>query len=184
PDLLAAAAERLPDLRLHTRQEPSAATLIDLVDAGALDIAFVIAPVDAPPGVEVTTIHSEYLCAALPHTHPLAAASALSLADLRDESFVLPGERAHELGHHIHSACRRAGFTPRDRARSDDAIGLLSYIAAGLCVSLIPPTPYPGVSYVPLNDPPPAAEITILAAHRPNPDPAVQQILTLVRIPH
>ncbi|MEU0875342.1 LysR family transcriptional regulator [Nocardia brasiliensis] len=184
PDLLAAAAERLPDLRLHTRQDPSAATLLDLVDAGVLDIAFLIDPVEAPPGVEVSTIHSEYLCAALPRTHPLAAAAALSLADLRDERFVLPDEQVHELGHHIQSACRRAGFTPRDYARSDNAIGLLSYIAAGLCVSLIPPTPYPGVTYVPLKDPPPAAEITILAAHRPNPDPAVQQILALVRTPH
>ncbi len=184
PRLLAAASERLPDLRMHTRQEPSAATLIDMVAADALDIAFVIAPVTAPAGVEVTAIHTEQLQAALPASHRLAGADSIALADLREEKFVLPSEHVHELGEHIQTACRQAGFAPRDFARSDNAIGLLSYIAAGLCVSLVPSNPYPGVAYVPLGNPPPAAEITLLAVHRSDPDPAVHQLLALVDTPH
>ncbi|MBF6330273.1 LysR substrate-binding domain-containing protein [Nocardia transvalensis] len=180
PDLLAATAEHLPDLHLHTRQEPSARDLIELVQADALDIAFVVAPAPDTSGLEVITVHTETLRAAIPATHRLAGATSITLADLRDDNFALPSENVHELGHQIQLACRQAGFTPRDYARSDNSIGLLSYIAAGLCVSLIPPTPYPGVTYLPLDNPPSAAEITVLAVHRANPDPAIRQLLTLI----
>lgn len=104
---------------------------------------FVLAPIPNSPGLAVTTIGIERLFAALPATHRLADADSVTLADLRDDNFVLPTEHVHELGQHIQSACHQAGFAPRDYARADNAIGLLSYVAAGLCVSLVLPCPTP-----------------------------------------
>lgn len=180
PDIMRVAADNLPGLHIRLDYEPSTTVMIDMVRADALDIAFVFAPIPDAPGIETTTLDSEYLAAALPEGHRLAGAAAIALHELSHENFVLPSARSLELGVQIQSACRQAGFTPRDYAHSDSATGLLSYVAAGLCVSLVRRMPFPGVVFVPLDNPPPAAETTVIAIHRPKPDLTVRRLLALI----
>ncbi|MET7290382.1 LysR family transcriptional regulator [Streptomyces sp. NPDC005573] len=183
PRLLGAAAEELPglDIRLH---QDSSAVVADMVRAGSLDLGFVRDASVVPAELVTSVFARERVMAALPTSHPLARAGALDLADLRDEPFVLPTRSAlPALLEQIHRVCGAAGFTPAARASADDLTGLLSYVASGLCVSLLTEAlldlPVPGITYVPLHGAPGHLESTVTAVHRPDPDRAVRRVLDL-----
>ncbi|WP_421673956.1 LysR family substrate-binding domain-containing protein [Streptomyces griseofuscus] len=152
PRLLGAAAMELPGLRVRLHQDSSAG-VADMVLTGSLDLGFV-RDLSAVPAELVTSVFArERVMAALPTGHPLAGAEALDLAELRDEQFVLPTQSAlPALRGQIHHVCEAAGFTPAVRASADDLTGLLSYVASGLCVSLLTEAlldlPVPGITYV------------------------------------
>lgn len=67
---------------------------------------------------------------------------------------------------------------------ADDLIGLLSQIASGLCVSLLPEPlrdlPIPGVSFVSLQGRSPLLEAMLVAVRRPDADAAVLRLLDLI----
>ncbi|AJC60901.1 MULTISPECIES: LysR substrate-binding domain-containing protein [Streptomyces] len=185
PWLLRATAEELPGLRVHLHQD-STATLAEMLRAGTLDLAFVRDPSPLSDDLAVRDFAVERIVAALPHEHRLAGADAIALTDLRDEDFVLPsGDALPSLAQQAQLACRDAGFTPRCRAGADDLTGLLGYVAAGLCVSLLPEDlrdfPIPGIAFVPLRGSSPHLETTIAAVHRPDADAAVLRLLDLIQ---
>lgn len=185
PRLLRATAEELPGLRVHLHQD-STATLAEMLRAGTLDLAFVRDPSPLSDDLAVRDFAVERIVAALPHEHRLAGADAIALTDLRDEDFVLPsGDTLPSLAHQVQLACRDAGFTPRCRAGADDLTGLLGYVAAGLCVSLLPEDlrdfPVPGIAFVPLRGSSPHLETTVAAVHRPDADAAVLRLLDLIQ---
>ncbi len=183
PGLLSAAARELPGLRIRLHQD-SSAVVAEMVRAGSLDLGFVRDPSVVPAELVTGVFARERVMAALPSGHPLAAADALDLADLRDEPFVLPTESAlPTLRSQIHLVCEAAGFTPDVRASADDLTGLLSYVASGLCVSLLTEAlldlPVPGITYVPLRGAAGRLESTVTYVHRPDPDRAVRRVLEL-----
>ncbi|MFC5724237.1 LysR substrate-binding domain-containing protein [Streptomyces gamaensis] len=183
PRLLKAAAEELPGLRIHLHQD-STAGLAEMIRAGTLDLAFLRDPSAVSDDLVVHTFTVERIGAALPRGHRLAGAEAVDLADLREDDFVLPGAKALPgLAEQAQLACQAAGFAPRCRARADDLTGLLSYVAAGLCVSLLPEDlrafPVPGIVFVPVRGASPYLETTVAAVHRPEADTAVLRLLDL-----
>jgi DNA-binding transcriptional LysR family regulator len=72
---------------------------------------------------------------ALPARHPLATEPAVSLTDLRAETWIAgcPQCRGHLL-----ALARRDGFAPRVDYATDDYVAVLGLVAAGLGVALIP----------------------------------------------
>ncbi|NVK77098.1 LysR substrate-binding domain-containing protein [Streptomyces morookaense] len=184
PRLLRAAADELPGLRVHLRQDATAA-LVEMVRSGALDLAFVRDPSPVPDGLAVHDFAVERIVAALSHEHRLAGAEAIALADLRDDDFALPSAATLPgLAAQGRLACQEAGFTPRCRAEADDLSGLLGYVAAGLCVGLLPEDlrdlAVPGIVFVPLRDTSPHLRTTVGAVHRPDADAAVHRLLNLL----
>lgn len=112
---------------------------------------------EAPDGVDFTLVAHEPLVAALPSAHPLASRERIDLAELRDESFVLFHRDEGITGYDaIVTACTRAGFSPQIRTYSLDDVAMLSSIACGLGVSLMPYVStlhaFDGVTYVPVTD--------------------------------
>ncbi|MFG2225102.1 LysR family transcriptional regulator [Streptomyces sp. NPDC048644] len=184
PDLLRAAAEELPGLRIHLHQD-SPAALAEMARSGTLDLAFLRDPSNLSADLVGRDFAVERIAAAVPHDHPLAEADEVALGDLRDDGFVLPDATAlPTLAHQVQLACREAGFTPRSRAVSDDLTGLFSYVASGLCVSLLPDRLrdflVPEVALVPLRGASPYLETSLVAVHRPDADPAVLRLLELI----
>ncbi|MFF4160240.1 LysR substrate-binding domain-containing protein [Streptomyces sp. NPDC001678] len=184
PRLLRAAADELPGLRVHLRQDSTAA-LVEMIGTGALDLAFLRDPSPIPDGLEVHALSVERAVAAVPDGHRLAKAASIALADLRDEDFVLLSATALPgLALQAQRACQEAGFTPRRRAEADDLSGLVGYVAAGLCVSLLPEDlrdfAVPGITFVPLRDSSPYLRTTVAAVHRPDADAAVRRLLGLI----
>ncbi|MFF9481823.1 LysR family transcriptional regulator [Streptomyces sp. NPDC014733] len=185
PRLLRRTHAELPGLRLHLGQHPSA-ELIDRLRAGAVDLALVRLPVTGTDRLTVRRIGVERLVAVLPEEHPLTAAPCLDLRELAEEPFALPKPGALPgLSEQIALACAQAGFTPRPGGRADDLPGLLSHVAAGLCVALAPEQirtlGIPGVVHRPLHGDSPYLETAVAAVHRADgPDAAVHQVLKLL----
>lgn len=187
PGLLRAAHSRLPGLRLQLHQN-SSADLTARVRSGRLDLAFVRGPVADPSGLDLRPVGSERLAVALPEGHPLADRASLGLADLADEGFVLPSlaTLAH-LAERVTAACRAAGFIPRDVARADSLPGLISQVAAGYGVCLVPEEVRNGALGLAVfrtladtgeND---HLSLSIIAATRSGSnDPAVRRVLALL----
>jgi DNA-binding transcriptional LysR family regulator len=96
--------------------------------------------------------------ACLPASHPLAKAKALSLESLRDEPFAIV-MRAVSPDYHdrILAACADAGFEPALGYELRHWLSVVSVIAQGLGVGLVPAAlqqaGLPGVAFVPLARP-------------------------------
>lgn len=184
PGLLRATAKELPGLRVRLHQG-APTTLTEMIRSGTLDLAFLRDPSSLTSDLVSRDFAVERIAAALPYDHPLAASAGIALADLREEDFVLPDATALPvLAHQVQLACREAGFTPRARAVSDDLTGLFSYVASGLCVSLLPERlrdfHAPEVAFVPLRETSPYLETALSAVHRPDADAAVLRLLELI----
>ncbi|WP_257584860.1 MULTISPECIES: LysR family transcriptional regulator [unclassified Streptomyces] len=184
PSMLRAAAERLPGLRIHLLHG-SSQEVPDRVRVGALDLGFLRDPARLAGDLVSQVIATERIGAAVPRDHRLAGSGAIALSQLREEDFVLPDPAALPvLADQLQLACRQAGFTPRGTVVADDLSGLFSYVAAGLCVSLLPEDlrhlTGPGVSIVPLREETGHLLTTVHAVHRPDADPAVLRLLEMI----
>ncbi|MFD7947161.1 LysR substrate-binding domain-containing protein [Streptomyces sp. NPDC059744] len=184
PRLLRAVAEELPGLRVHLHQDSSAA-IAEKVRSGTLDLGYLrdTSVLSSDLASEVFAV--ERLTAALPQDHPLAEADAIGLEALRDQDFVLPSVTVlPALAEQVQLACRQAGFTPRRRAVADDLSGLLSYVASGLCVSLLSEGlrdfGVPGIAFVPVQGSSPYLETTVFAVYRPDADATVLRLLEAI----
>jgi molybdate transport repressor ModE-like protein len=71
----------------------------------------------------------------LPAAHPLAAASRVRLADLRDQTWIAGCPRCRG---NLLAACAAAGFEPAVSFATDDYVAVLGLVAAGLGVALAP----------------------------------------------
>ncbi|KOU03716.1 LysR family transcriptional regulator [Streptomyces sp. NRRL F-2295] len=187
PGVLRTAAERLPGLRVHLRHG-SSQEVADQVRTGALDLGFLRDPARLSDDLAVTVVATERIAAAVPCGHRLADADGITLSALREEDFVLPDPIALPvLAEQLHTACHQAGFAPRGVRVADDLSGLFSYVAAGLCVSLLPDGLHrlavPGVRFVPLQEEAGYLDTRVYAVHRPGPNPAVARLLEMITGP-
>lgn len=92
-----------------------------------------------PRDLAVTRLPDERLICALPETHPLAGRRRVRLAELRDEDFVnFPRANAPVANDAVISACAASGFTPRIVHEVANDQALLSLVACGLAVALVP----------------------------------------------
>ena len=85
-----------------------------------------------------TLLWPDPVVAALPPGHPLAARKALALKDLRSEAFVMLRRDSSAHAEHMVQCCVQAGFAPRVAQTTVELAAVLSLVAAGLGVALVP----------------------------------------------
>jgi DNA-binding transcriptional LysR family regulator len=158
PELLKAYRKRHPQVQLALH-ERSALEQIKGVKDREIDLAIVRGPLPAelPEGLDHFFLSSQRLVAVLPNEHALAAADSLSLAALAHDDFLaFLDPEGVGLGHALVELCRGAGFEPHITQRVSQVATLISLVAAGLGVSLMPESVshlrLPGVRYVRLVD--------------------------------
>lgn len=151
--------ETVPGVSLAL-EEGGSLELTEALATGRLDAAFLRVAVGRGPGMAIEALTEEPMLAAVPVQHRLAGAEgSIRLTDLSEETFVLyrrpsgPG-----LYDAIIAACSAAGFSPRIGQEAARLPSVLSLVAAGLGVSIIPASmrrlETEGIVYLALSDTP------------------------------
>ncbi|QWF20965.1 LysR family transcriptional regulator [Nocardioides sp. LMS-CY] len=183
PTLSRVLRAELPGVRLDLRGELlTPGQVAGLLD-GSLDVGLLRPPV-GDADVEVRHLRDEPLVAVLPESHPLAAAEAVAISDLRDEPFVgYPSQHRSVVHDAVAAACRGAGFAPRPTEVAETST-LVSFVAAGLGVALVPASVrhlrITGATYRPLAGRAPTVALA-LATRRGDPSPVVARVVDAVR---
>ncbi len=165
--------------------EHSTLELVQRVHNGSVDLAFVRAPTADMPGVRVETILSEPMLAVVPATHELATRHAIDLRELAEEMFIFyPRKVGVGLYNAVVQACESAGFTPAEGIEVPQLTSVVTFVAAGMGVSVIPATmsqlQAEGVCYLPLTGQPPIANLAI-AYREKAPSSALRYAIELTR---
>ncbi len=160
PRIVPAFRARRPGVRLALREATSDVQPAALA-SGELDVGFLI-PGSRDPALAYAPLHREPLVAALPARRRWPV--RVSLRSLAGEAFILfPREVAPELHDAIVALCRKAGFAPRIGQEAIQMQTIVSLVAGGMGVSLVPASlehmRRDGVVYRPLAERGPRVEI-------------------------
>jgi DNA-binding transcriptional LysR family regulator len=133
PHLAKALRAELPRVRLDLRGEMLTPAQVEGLVEGALDVAVDHADlVVEPVGVEP-------LVAALPADHPLAVHERLPVAMLAGEPFIVYPASARSVVHDaVDATCADHGFAPIVAMETAETSTLVSFVAAGVGVALVP----------------------------------------------
>lgn len=138
PPLTRALRSRYPDISLALVDRVVTSEAVQQLRHGTLDLAFVGLPLDTSAAA-TRLISREELGLALPSDHPLASAAAAALSDVAGEDFIsLRVHSGSALRETMFNACLNAGFRPRVVQEVIDPYIVLSLVAAGVGVSLVP----------------------------------------------
>ncbi len=140
PRLIELTSKRMPGLQLNVQGEMLTPQMEDDLVEGRLDVAILRPPVSSD-SIQYQLLEKDHLAVALPASHPLANAEALELAQLGDEDFI-GYPNASAVAMITVEACRRAGFIPRVTQIARETSTLLTFVAAGLGIGLVPTTNY------------------------------------------
>ncbi|GAA0483618.1 LysR family transcriptional regulator [Streptomyces olivaceiscleroticus] len=142
PALVVPAVERLrrthPGLVVRVR-EAEAAEAYELLSEGSVDLALSLAahaPTPRDPKYARLSLLADPLDVALPAGHPLAAEPGLRLADLAGEPWIFG--RSGPWSEITTTVCENAGFVPEQAHAAADWAAILSMVAAGMGVALVP----------------------------------------------
>jgi DNA-binding transcriptional LysR family regulator len=130
-------------------------------------------------------VFSDRIVAVLPDRHALAGLRKIHLEKLADEDWVvLRRESAPELVDDFTLPCAKAGFSPRIINESSSLHTLLTVVAAGIGVSLVPSCVrsfgQPGVTFIPIQPSPPPISI-VAARPKVEPSPVLSAFLEMLR---
>lgn len=166
PQLVRALGSVLPDVDVRVRGEMLAPAQLEALATGDIDLALLRPPV-VHPDLSTSVVRNDPLLVALPAEHRLTTRKYLRVDDLRDEEFVAhAGGGRSVMGTLLVRLCAEAGFTPRVRHEVEETSTLVTLVAAGLGVAVVPaPTSaldVAGVAYLPLR--PRALGVDLVAA--------------------
>jgi DNA-binding transcriptional LysR family regulator len=174
---------RWPDVRLALT-EMNTLALMQKLEGGELDAAFMRPSLDDPAGVRLRRLPDEPMVIALPASHPLARRSKLPLAALADEPFILfPRLVGLSLYDDVVLACRKAGFELTVAQEAPQISSVVNLVAAELGVSIVPASisqiRLEGVAYRPIEGPPAVARLALamLKTHR---SPVTENLMSLL----
>jgi DNA-binding transcriptional LysR family regulator len=110
---------------------------IEALESGTIDAGILRPPVES--GLPLETILEEPLVLALPLDHRRAGQKAVELKSLSEEAFVLfPRHHGPGIFDVVMKACLEAGFTPHVSCAPNEMQTILTYVAGGLGISLVP----------------------------------------------
>ncbi|MCE8441227.1 LysR family transcriptional regulator [Rhodovulum sulfidophilum] len=138
PDTIRAFRRARPNVRLELREATTAAQIAGL-RGGTLDAGIVIPPIAEAAGIELHDFDQDRLCIALSLGHHLAGKDDFCVADIADEDFVLwPMIEGRGFHLQVIRLCTDAGFVPRVTQEAHGMHAVLSLVAVGAGVSVVP----------------------------------------------
>lgn len=137
PAIISAIANQLPEVKLELL-EPTDVSIEQLLLNYQLDLALRRDPAENP-ALQSTILYSEHFSLIVPETHSLNEQNFHSLAQVKDQRFILSG--LHHKTHYVSSLrqlFRDYNFEPNVHIESDFGGMVLSLVAKGLGVSIMP----------------------------------------------
>jgi DNA-binding transcriptional LysR family regulator len=182
PELLREFRKRYSNVDLAIREMPSPLQL-EALRSGEIDVGFVRPPINTD-GVVARTVLEETLGVLLPEGHHLTRRTAIPIAMLADEPLVVHPARPSGWADFMVSICRNAGFEPRIGQEASETATAVSFVAAGLGLTIVPVSlkgfVRPGVAYRPVSDPAPRAQLLLVYRSGVVP-PTVTKLLTVAQ---
>jgi DNA-binding transcriptional LysR family regulator len=156
PRCLPAFRAQYPDLQLDLRED-STVGLVAMLRANDIDAGLVRGPLAEDAALDSWVVERDDLILAVPAGHPLAAGGPVRLERARAENFVLYSPLKVPGLHGVAQAlCRKAGFSPRISQEAIQVQTLVSLVASGMGLALVPGVTRaystPHVAFVPLAD--------------------------------
>lgn len=155
PKILDAFQAASPDIELSL-QELNSTEQIEALHRDEIDLGFIHGRA-TPKQLEGFRYHAEPFVACLPKFHPCAGARTLRLARLKDDRFVLFSRNVSpDYYQSIIATCLSAGFSPQVRHEVRHWLSVVSFVANGLGVALVPRTlktsTMAGAVFLPIQD--------------------------------
>jgi DNA-binding transcriptional LysR family regulator len=136
PAMIAAYMERHADVSIVLHEMTPAAQQEDL-RSGRIDLSISRTPVDDSL-LTSTLLWDDPLSAVLPPGHALGKRRRLSLHDLRGERFVMLRLDSSAFAQHTYDCCVQAGFAPNTVQWVLEVPAVVSLVAVGIGVGLVP----------------------------------------------
>jgi DNA-binding transcriptional LysR family regulator len=143
PNILQTFRSRFPDVELVLYEQASYQQIQELyklkIDVGFVNLHHLRNIDENDDTLSFMSILQEPFVIVLPESHPLAGQTQVSLAELADELFILPSPQLPSgLYCQIVSLCQRVGFSPKVRQQATWMSTVLSLVAGGVGISLLP----------------------------------------------
>ncbi|ADU72562.1 LysR family transcriptional regulator [Pantoea sp. At-9b] len=127
-----------PNTDIHIIEDKTI-NLLPKLKSGWLDMIFFRAPQIIDASISVRFITRESCVLAVPANHPLADRSAVSLDDFKHEAMIIPERRTRPHSHDLTmSIYKLAGLTPMIAQFAEEKQTILSLVAAGLGLAVVP----------------------------------------------
>lgn len=119
--------------------EDKTINLIPKLKSGWLDIIFIREPQSIDASLAVRFITRESCVLAVPIQHALADRERVAVADFQHEAMIIPDRRTRPHSHDLTmSLFKLAGFTPHIAQFAEEKQTILSLVAAGLGLAVVP----------------------------------------------
>lgn len=129
---------RYPDIEVSLLEERTV-VLLDMLRANAIDAALVRGPVATEPHLESWVVERDDFVLAVNRAHPLADAGSVSLGAFSADPFVMySAQEVPGLHGVVLALCARAGFAPVVHQEAVQVQTVVSLVASGLGVALVP----------------------------------------------
>ncbi len=137
PEILADFSAKLPRIDIKLK-EMGSVDQIEAIHRDEIDIGFIHSH-ESSSGLEAFRYHAEPFVACLPTAHPLARARRIKLSELSQDDFVLFQRRGSPAYYEsIIGTCLAAGFVPKVRHEVAIWLSVVSLVASGTGVALVP----------------------------------------------
>ena len=166
PSIFRLMRSRYPGVSLLL-QDLTSEEQVEAVKANRIDIGLVRPPVLAAESLAMRIIWRETLMVALPVGNPLAREAEIAMESLAEESFIqIPRHVAPGFYDQCIRICAQAGFAPKIVQEARTTPTIVSLIAGGMGVSILPSSlkslQRSGVVYRPLKTPAPTTDMAVI----------------------
>lgn len=120
--------------------EMSSLEQLDALQGRTLDIGIVRKPEALiPTDVQIEAWYEAPLVVAMATDHPLAKQASVSIADLRDDAFIMyPRDAGIGLYWRVIDLCSKAGFRPQAIRQVRESSSIIGLVAAGAGIAIVP----------------------------------------------
>ncbi|MEL4358642.1 MULTISPECIES: LysR family transcriptional regulator [unclassified Luteococcus] len=184
PALSRRLGQELPGVEVSFQGEMLSRDQAEALREGSIQLA-VMRPIHDDAGLVTSTLRRDRLLAAVPADHPLADRPVTHVAELAGSDLILHSSpRRSAMNGLVQQLFAGCGVTPRVRHEVGETSTMVTLVAGGLGVAIVPEPvkalALDGVRFIPLGDA--QARLELVAAHRAGPrEPQLDRALAILR---